>query len=175
STRASSTVSCNARCLAGRSRSSTSTPPASTPPRHAQSRRCSACRPPECRLQSSGMATTWPSASKVREKRRRFVLRTVALSGIAALVIALDWLRFEEPRSGGGRPLALALLAIAPVLLRPLWLRACGVAVSVLLGVWTAFSTSPLDLWPGGERFFTPLFSRFERGFLDFYDFRLPI
>ena len=61
------------------------------------------------------------------------------------------------------------------MLLRPLWLRACGVAVSVLLGVWTAFSTSPLDLWPGGERFFTPLFSRFERGFLDFYDFRLPI
>jgi protein-glutamine gamma-glutamyltransferase len=103
------------------------------------------------------------------------VLRTVALSGLAALVIAVDWLRFEEPRASGGRPFVLAALAIAPVLLRPLWLRLAGLAVSALLAAWIAFSVSPFDLWPGGEGFFGPLGSRFGRGFLDFYEFRLPI
>jgi transglutaminase-like putative cysteine protease len=102
------------------------------------------------------------------------VLRTIALSGLAALVIAVEWLRFEEPRSGGGRPFVLAVLAIAPALLRPLWLRLAGLAVSGLLAAWVAFSVSPLALWPGGGGFFGPLGSRFGRGFVDFYDFRLP-
>jgi transglutaminase-like putative cysteine protease len=103
------------------------------------------------------------------------MLKTAALSGLASLVIAVDWLRFEEPRAGGGRPFALACLAIAPVLLRPIWLRLAAIAVSILLGAWIAFSISPLALWPGGARFFGPLGSRFSRGFLDFYDVRLPI
>jgi transglutaminase-like putative cysteine protease len=103
------------------------------------------------------------------------VLRTAALSALAAVVIAVDWLRFEDPRSGGGRPLALAALAIAPALLRPLWMRVAGVAVSAVLAAWVVFSVSPLDLRPGGEGFFGPLGSRFGRGFVDFYDFRLPI
>jgi transglutaminase-like putative cysteine protease len=96
------------------------------------------------------------------------------LAGTAGLVIAVDWLRFEEPRSSGGRPFLLAALAIAPALLRPLWLRIAAVGVSALLGAWVAFSVSPLGLWPGGDGFFGPLGSRFGRGFIDFYDFRLP-
>jgi transglutaminase-like putative cysteine protease len=103
------------------------------------------------------------------------MLRTAALAGLAALVIAVDWLRFEQPRSGGERPFVLAVLAIAPALLRPLWLRLAGLALSALLAVWVAFSVSPLDLWPGGDGFFGPLGSRFGRGFVDFYDYRLPI
>ena len=103
------------------------------------------------------------------------MLRTAALSGAAALVLAVDWLRFEEPRSSGGRAFVLAVLAIAPALLRPLWLRLMGLAVSALLAAWVAFSVSPLDTWPGGDGFFGPLASRFGRGFVDFYDFRLPI
>jgi transglutaminase-like putative cysteine protease len=103
------------------------------------------------------------------------MLKTVALSAAAALVIAVDWLRFEEPRSGGGRPLVLAALAIAAVLLRPLWLRLVGVALAALIAASVAFSLSPLALWPGGDGFFGPIGSRFSRGFLDFYDFRLPI
>ncbi|MGZ4369626.1 MAG: DUF3488 domain-containing protein, partial [Gaiellaceae bacterium] len=102
------------------------------------------------------------------------MLKTVALSAAAALVIAVDWLRFEEPRSGGGRPFVLAAVAIAAVLLRPLWLRLVGVALAALIAVSVAFSLSPLALWPGGDGFFGPIGSRFSRGFLDFYDFRLP-
>jgi transglutaminase-like putative cysteine protease len=103
------------------------------------------------------------------------VLRTVGLSGLAALVIAVDWLRFEEPRSSGGRPFLLAALAIGAALARPLWLRLVAIALSALLAAWVAFSVSPFDLWPGGDGFFGPLGSRFGRGFVDFYDFRLPI
>jgi len=103
------------------------------------------------------------------------VLRTLALSGTAALVIAVDWLRFEEPRSGGGRPFALAALAIGAALLRPLALRLVGLALAALLAAWIAFSVSPFALWPGDGGFFAPLGSRFARGFLDFYEFRLPI
>jgi protein-glutamine gamma-glutamyltransferase len=103
------------------------------------------------------------------------MLKTVLLSGLAAIVIAVDWLRFEEPRSGGGRPFVLAFLAVAPVLLRPLWLRLVGIAISALLAAWVAFSLSPLAALPGGDGFFGALGSRFSRGFLDFYEFRLPI
>ena len=95
------------------------------------------------------------------------MVRTIALSGVAALVIAADWLRFEEPRSGGGRPFALAVLAIAPALLRPWWARATGAACSAFFGLCLAFSVSPLHVGRVG--------SRFGHGFLDFYDFRLPI
>ena len=84
------------------------------------------------------------------------MLKTVSLSAAAALVIAVDWLRFEEPRSGGGRPFVLAALAIAAVLLRPLWLRLAGVALAALIAVSVAFSLSPLALWPGGDGFFGP-------------------
>ncbi len=102
------------------------------------------------------------------------MLKTALLSGAAALVIAVDWLRFEDPRSGGGRPFVLVVLAVAPMLLRPLWLRLVAIAMSALLAVWVAFSLSPFAVWPGGEGFFGPFGSRFSRGFLDFYDFRLP-
>src|SRR6266513_4800237 len=103
------------------------------------------------------------------------MLKTTLLSGVAALVIAVDWLRLEEPRSGGGRPFILAVLAITPALLGPLWLRLTGVVVSALLAISAAYSLSPFALWPGGDGFFGPFGSGFSKGFLDFYDYRLPI
>ena len=92
--------------------------------------------------------------------------RTALLSGVAGLVIAVDWLRFEEPRSAGGRPFALVVLAIAPALVRPLRARLCAVALAAFLAVCVAFSAAPLHIGRAGVRF--------ERGFLDFYDYRLP-
>jgi protein-glutamine gamma-glutamyltransferase len=94
------------------------------------------------------------------------MLRTVVLSGVAGLVIAVDWLRFEDPRSGGGRPFVLVVLAIAPALVRPWWARLCAVAVSAFFAVCVAFSVAPQHVGRAGERF--------GRGFLDFYDYRLP-
>jgi transglutaminase-like putative cysteine protease len=103
------------------------------------------------------------------------MLKTALLAGLAGVVVAADWLRFEDPRSGGGKPLVLLLLAIAPALVRPAWLRAVAVVASLLAAGATAFSLSLLDLRPGGDGFFGPLGSRFGNGFLDFYDYRLPI
>ena len=38
-----------------------------------------------------------------------------------------------------------------------------------------AFSVSPTHLWPYGKDFVVAVGTRFGRGFVDFYDFRLPI
>jgi len=103
------------------------------------------------------------------------MLKTIALSSLAGLVIAVDWLRFEDPRSSGERPFVLVALAIAPALVRPLWARVVAVVAAAMLAGWVAFSVSPFDLWPGGDGYFGPLGSRFGGGFVDFYDFQLPI
>src|SRR5205823_7246926 len=133
-------------------RSSTSIRPASRVRRGNRSRRCCGCRPPAWRLRSCARAMTLRPVC--RALSRLHMLRTVVLAGFAGLVIAVDWLRFEEPRSSGGRPFVLVVLAIAPVLLRPLWLRLAGLALAIVLAVWVAFSLSPGALWPGGESFF---------------------
>ena len=79
------------------------------------------------------------------------MLRTAVLSGVAGLVIAVDWLRFEDPRSGGGRPFALVVLAIAPALVRPRWARFCAVAVAAFFAFCIAFSVAPLHVGTGDE------------------------
>lgn len=88
------------------------------------------------------------------------MLRTAALAGIAGLVIAVNWLRFVDPRPEDGRPFLIALLAIAPALLRPLSLRLLGAAAATLFVGWNVFGVD----FP----------ARFGRGFGDFYEFGLP-
>jgi hypothetical protein len=102
------------------------------------------------------------------------VLKTFLLASVAALVIAVDWLRFEDPHASDGRAFLLVMLAVAPALLPPLWPRLAGIVVSLVLATWAAFSVSPLAAWPGGDGFFGTMASRFSDGFLDFYDFRIP-
>jgi transglutaminase-like putative cysteine protease len=94
------------------------------------------------------------------------MLRTAALSGVAGLVIAVDWLRFEEPHSGGGKPFVLVLLAVATALVRPWWARVAAAGIAAFCAVCIAFSVGPLHIGRAG--------GRFSRGFLDFYDYRLP-
>ena len=88
--------------------------------------------------------------------------RTVALAGIAAFVVAANWLRFEEPRSGGGRPFALAVLALAVIpyarvnlTAGPLWAARPGrtavavAAVTVfLVALFAAFACWPIVVMP---------------------------
>ena len=94
------------------------------------------------------------------------MVRTALLSGVAAFVIAVDWLRFEDPHSGGGRPFALVVLAIVPALVRPWWARLAAIAAAAFFALCIAFSLGPQHVAAVG--------GRFDRGFLDFYDFRLP-
>jgi transglutaminase-like putative cysteine protease len=101
--------------------------------------------------------------------------RTILLAGLAGAVIAADWLRLEDPRTGGSRAVVLVALAIVPALLRPLWARAVATVLAVVAAASVAFSVSLTHLWPYGSDFFVPVATRFGNGFLDFYDFRLPI
>jgi transglutaminase-like putative cysteine protease len=105
------------------------------------------------------------------------VRRTALLYLLPALVIALDWTRLERPR-GSTLQLALILaLALLPALARSLWLRiALGVG-GLAAAASTALAVSWLDARPfdGRHDFFGPVLSRFGNGFLDFYDYAVPV
>jgi transglutaminase-like putative cysteine protease len=103
------------------------------------------------------------------------MLRTVALGALAGSIVAVNWLRLEDPRTGGSRAVALVALAVAPALARPLWGRAVATIGAAVAAAAIAFSTSLTHLWPYGADFFTPVGRQFGNGFVDFYDFRLPI
>jgi len=103
------------------------------------------------------------------------VLRTSLLSAFAGLVIAADWLRLEEPRHAAGRAAGLVAIAIVPALFRPRRLRVAAVLCATVIAASIAFSVSLLAIVPGGDPFFSPIAHRFSGGFLDFYEFRLPI
>jgi len=96
------------------------------------------------------------------------VRRTALLYVLPALVIALDWTRLERPR-GSTLQLALILaLALLPALVRRLWLR-------IALGVGGLAAAASSALAASRHDFFGPLLSRFGNGFLDFYDYAVPI
>ena len=103
--------------------------------------------------------------------------RTALLYVMPALVIAVDWTRLERPR-GSALQLALILaLALLPALAGRLWLRiALGVG-GLAAAASSALAVSWLDARPfdGRHDFFGPLLSRFGNGFLDFYDYEVPI
>jgi transglutaminase-like putative cysteine protease len=107
------------------------------------------------------------------------VRRTILLYVLAAAVVVGNWLRLESPhRAGsGGQALWIALLALAPALVRPLWARLGAGVLAALLAVHSAFGLSISDARPfdGRHDFFGPLLGRFRDGFLEFYDYRLPI
>jgi transglutaminase-like putative cysteine protease len=89
----------------------------------------------------------------------------------ASVVIAVAWLRFEQPLGSVGRSAVLVALALAPAGL-PRWrLRAAGCVVAAVVAVRLAFGVW-LFVHPLGA--FSLVGGRFGNGFLDFYATHLP-
>jgi transglutaminase-like putative cysteine protease len=94
------------------------------------------------------------------------VARTAALCAAPAALLAWSWLRLGQPHASSSRALWLIVLAVAPALLPRLRLRllalipATVLALHAALGVWIVH---PLRL-----------LVRFGRGFIEFYDVKLP-
>jgi len=95
--------------------------------------------------------------------------RTALVYALPALVVAVAWLRLEEPRAEGTTWLGLVLLALVPALLPTLGLRLLALGPVVLVAVWLALER------PLGEGGFFPIaWERFETGLLGFYDVQVP-
>jgi transglutaminase-like putative cysteine protease len=95
---------------------------------------------------------------------------------LAALLVALNWLRLEEPRVTGIDWMWIVALAFAPALVRPWRWRLAAFAGATVLAARAAFDVSLLDarLWDRDRDFLGPVLSRFRTGFLTFYDVSLP-
>ena len=103
--------------------------------------------------------------------------RTALLYVVPAAVVAANWLRLESPHGSGGQALWIVLLALCPALASTRFARAAVALVALLLAAHSAFGVSVFDARPfdGRHDFFGPLLGRFRDGFLDFYDYELPI
>jgi transglutaminase-like putative cysteine protease len=97
--------------------------------------------------------------------------RTAAVYLFPALLIAIGWLRLEEPRMQGADWLWLGLLALAPALAPRLWLRLALVSPAALIAAWVALDTPAIDDRPG---FFGPVLDRFANGVGGYYDVSVP-
>ena len=93
--------------------------------------------------------------------------RTLALGGIAGTLIAWNWLRLESGPSDG-QAVLMVVLALAPAAVRGLRARIATGVVAFLIAAGSAFDLGPGIHYPGR------LLARFGRGFLDFYDVKLP-
>jgi transglutaminase-like putative cysteine protease len=92
---------------------------------------------------------------------------TLALGAVAGVLIAWNWLRIEQGPSDA-KGLLMVVLALAPAALPGLRNRIAASVVAFLVGAGVAFDLGPGVHFPGR------LLGRFGRGFLDFYDFKLP-
>jgi len=91
--------------------------------------------------------------------------RTVVAYLVPAYVLAVAWMRLEDPRSGG-QAIGMLVLAALPALLPTLRLRLAGAIVAGLVAARVALDASPLH-----ERV---LGARLKDGILEFYDVRVP-
>ena len=87
--------------------------------------------------------------------------KTALVYVLPAALIALAWLRLEEPRAAGGDWLWIVLLALAPALARPLTLRLALTVPAALAASWIALDRRGLDDRRG---FFEPVGDRFADG-----------
>jgi protein-glutamine gamma-glutamyltransferase len=99
------------------------------------------------------------------------MVRTAAVYAFPAALIALGWLRLEEPRVKGADWLWLILLALAPALAPRLWLRLALVVPATLVAGWIALDARGIDDRAG---FFGPVLDRFSNGVGGYYDISVP-
>jgi protein-glutamine gamma-glutamyltransferase len=111
----------------------------------------------------------------------RRAARTVAVSTPALVVVALAWLRLEQPTSPFWRVLVLLVLGVAAALPRRRWLRIAAAAAATLAAARIAVGVDlvPWQLDRPGSAFglshaFSVLGTRFGNGFDDFYGTHLP-
>jgi transglutaminase-like putative cysteine protease len=111
----------------------------------------------------------------------RSAARTLAVGSPALVVIAVAWLRLEQPLGSLWRPLALLVLALAVALPRRRWLRGVAAVPATVAAAWIAVGVDlvPWQLGHPGGGFglggaFSTLGTRFGNGFDDFYATRLP-
>jgi transglutaminase-like putative cysteine protease len=99
--------------------------------------------------------------------------RTLVAYSFPAALVALAWLRLEEPRASGADPLWMILLGLAPALLPSLAARLVAVPWLALVALWVSFGSWEPD---GGPRpgFFGHVADRFDKGFADYYNVRVP-
>jgi transglutaminase-like putative cysteine protease len=101
--------------------------------------------------------------------------RTALLYVAPALLVAVGWLRLEEGRGARDTAFWIAVLALLPALVRPVWGRALAAVLVSLLAVRTAFDLWILDARPFDERdYFGPLLTAVKDGALRFYDVSVP-
>jgi protein-glutamine gamma-glutamyltransferase len=99
------------------------------------------------------------------------MVRTLAVYLFPAALIALGWLRLEEPRAKGADWVWVVLLALVPALAPTLWLRLALIAPAALTATWVALDTPAIDDRPG---FFAPVLDRFANGVGGYYDVTVP-
>ena len=101
--------------------------------------------------------------------------RTLIVWPLPAAVIALAWLRVEDPRGSGSRVVAVLVLALLPALVRPPVARGVAAGAAVLVGAVAAADVSPLALRPfDDEPFFSAIYDRAASGLRAFYEIGLP-
>jgi protein-glutamine gamma-glutamyltransferase len=111
----------------------------------------------------------------------RSAARTVAVSAPALVVLAVAWLRLEQPVGSLGRVIALLVIALAAAVPRRRWVRVAAAVVAIVAGARIAVGVDfvPWRLNDPGSGFglagaFSTLGRRFGDGFTDFYGTHLP-
>ncbi|HZT85893.1 MAG TPA: transglutaminase-like domain-containing protein [Gaiellaceae bacterium] len=111
----------------------------------------------------------------------RDAARTATVGVPALVVVALAWLRLEQPVGSLWRVVALLALALAASAPRRVWLRAVAALGATAAAAWLAVGIDlvPWRLDRPGSAFglgeaFSALGTRFGNGFTDFYGTHLP-
>src|SRR5436190_15610258 len=143
-----------------------------------------ACRRQECRSPSCATAGTSRPHSKEQDRGRRRMrnaVRTAAVATPALVVVAVAWLRLEEPAVPLWRVLAILALALATAAPRRRSLRVVAAVASTVLAARIAVGVDlvPWRLTDPGSGFgvgdsLSTLGTRFGNGFSDFYGTHLP-